>query len=251
MQLLEGLLLATGFSGALTLGWLARLVWARFRPPLFAYVHFSPHGGCTEVVVRELGLARREVLLLAYGFTSRPIAQALVEAKLRGVHVEVILDHSNEGDPHSEMSHLVEQGLVPFIDDHHAIAHNKVVVIDGMVVITGSFNFTQHAETSNAENLLVLRHHVELAAAYRKDFATHRDHARAVGGAKVAAPVHAPHASPHTHDALDAVARSVVGVAAEEKGPRMTTAASDVLAKLRKQMADATDEGEPKKHKAA
>jgi phosphatidylserine/phosphatidylglycerophosphate/cardiolipin synthase-like enzyme len=254
MQMLEGLLLATGFSGALTLGWLARLVWARFRPPLFAYVHFSPHGGCTEVVVRELGLARREILLLAYGFTSRPIAQALVEAKLRGVHVEVILDHSNEGDPHSEMPHLVEQGLVPLIDDHHAIAHNKVVIIDGKIVITGSFNFTQHAETSNAENLLVLRHHHELATAYRKDYAAHRDHARAVGGAKVIAPAqvsHDRHASPHSHDALDAVARSVVGVGEEEKAPRTTPAASDVLAKLRKQMADATDEGDLKKRKAA
>ena len=104
MQMLEGLLLATGFTGALTLAWLVRLVWARVRPPLFAYVHFSPHGGCTDVVVKEVGLARREVLLLAYGFTSRPIAQALVEAKLRGVHVEVVLDHSNEGDDQQQVN---------------------------------------------------------------------------------------------------------------------------------------------------
>jgi len=254
MQILEALLLATGFSGAMTLGWLARFVWARFRPPLFAYVHFSPHGGCTDVVVSEIGSARREILLLAYGFTSLPIAQALVAAKLRGVHVEVILDHSNESDPHSEMGHLVAQGLVPSIDDHHAIAHNKVVIIDGKIIITGSFNFTQHAETSNAENLLVLRNHHELATAYRKDFATHREHARAVGGAKVAAPAaasHDRHAPAHSHDALDAVARSVVGAGEEAKAPRMTTAASDVLAKLRKQMADAPDEGDTTKRKAA
>jgi phosphatidylserine/phosphatidylglycerophosphate/cardiolipin synthase-like enzyme len=245
MQLLDALLLATGFTGALTLGWLTRLVWSRFRPALFAYVHFSPHGGCTDVIVREIGTARREVLLLAYGFTSRPIAQALVEAKLRGVHVEVILDHSNEGDSHSEMGHLVEQGVVPLIDDHHAIAHNKVVVIDGKIVITGSFNFTQHAETSNAENLLVLHNHHDLAAEYRKNFASHRDHARAVGAAKAAATTHAPHdrhAGPH--DPLAAVAP-------EEKAPRMTSAASDALAKLRQQMAEGADEGDAKKRKAA
>ena len=228
MQLFEGLLLATGFSGALTFAWLIRLVWARFRPPLFAFVHFSPHGKCTDVVVNEIATARREVLLLAYGFTSLPIAKALVEAKLRGVHVEVVLDHSNETDPHSEMTHLVEQGLVPLIDDHHAIAHNKVVLIDGITVITGSFNFTQHAETSNAENLLVLRHHPGLAATYRKDFISHRDHARAVGGTKVVA--HEPHA-----------------IAGTEKAPD----SSDVLAKLRKQMGDATHEGDHKKRKAA
>ena len=246
MQILEGLLLATGVSGALTVVWLVRLVWSQFRPPLLADVHFSPHGGCTEVVVREIGLARREVLLLAYGFTSLPIAQALVEAKLRGVHVEIILDHSNESDPHSEMAHLVEQGLVPLIDDHHAIAHNKVVLIDGGILVTGSFNFTTHAETSNAENLLVLRHHPALVAVYRKDFFTHRDHARAVGGAKVGASGnagHAPHdrhGESHSHDALDAVARSIAGIGEGDK----STAASDVLAKLRKPADD-------KKHKAA
>ena len=240
MQMLEWLLLAIGFSGTLTLVWLVRLVWARFRPPLSTDVHFSPHGGCTEVVVREVGLARREVLLLAYGFTSRPIAQALVEAKLRGVHVEVILDHSNESDPHSEMPHLVEQGLVPLIDDQHAIAHNKVILIDGLTVVTGSFNFTQHAETSNAENLLVLRHHPALVAIYRKDFYSHKDHARAVGGAKVGASgntSHDRHGEPKP-------------VEDKEITPRMTSAASDVLAKLRKQSGN-VEEGEPKRHKAA
>ena len=238
MQTFEAILLATGFSGALTLGWLVRLVWARFRPPLFAYVHFSPHGGCTDVVVKELGTARHEILMLAYGFTSRPIAQALVEAKLRGVHVEVILDHSNESDPHTEMTHLIEQGLVPVIDDHHAIAHNKVVIIDSKILITGSFNFTQHAETSNAENLLVLRNHHELAVEYRKNFFSHREHARAVGGAK------AEHA-PHDRHPLDAVARSIVGEG------EATPAASDVLAKLRQKMASATHDGDAKKRKAA
>src|SRR5262249_3907749 len=162
-----GLLLATGFMGALTFVWLARLGYRAFRPPLQLGVHFSPGGGCTDAVVRELTAARREVLVLAYGFTSRPIAQALIDAKLRRVHVEVGLDHSNETDAHSCLPFLVEQGLPPLIDPHHAIAHNKVMVIDSKTILTGSFNFTQHAETHNAENLVVIRCHPELAAVYR------------------------------------------------------------------------------------
>ena len=35
--------------------------------------------------------------------------------------------------------------------------HNKIMLIDGDTIITGSFNFTKAAEESNAENLLVLR----------------------------------------------------------------------------------------------
>lgn len=37
------------------------------------------------------------------------------------------------------------------LDSAHAIAHNKVMVIDGETVITGSFNFTKAAEESNAK----------------------------------------------------------------------------------------------------
>ena len=43
------------------------------------------------------------------------------------------------------------------IDANHAIAHNKVIVIDGEIVLTGSFNFTKAAQEKNAENLLIIR----------------------------------------------------------------------------------------------
>ena len=173
------LLIATGFTGALTLLYLARLAYHAVHALPSVEARFSPKGGCTEAVVREIKRARREILVLAYSFTSRPIAEALVEAKLRGVHVDVVLDHSNEGEQYSDLHFLLEQGLAPLIDPHHAIAHNKVMVLDGRVLITGSFNFTHHAETDNAENLLVIKGHPELVKTYRADFAAHKSHARA------------------------------------------------------------------------
>ena len=51
---------------------------------------------------------------------------------------------------------LVDKGVATYIDAKHEIAHNKVMVLDGATVITGSFNFTKQAETSNAENLVVI-----------------------------------------------------------------------------------------------
>jgi phosphatidylserine/phosphatidylglycerophosphate/cardiolipin synthase-like enzyme len=175
---MDWLLLATGFTGALTLLFWLRQAWRKFGGVPSVAAHFSPQGGCTEVIVAELQRARHEVLVLAYSFTSRPVAQALVDAKLRGVHVEIVLDHSNEHEPHTELPFFVEQGLTPLVDPHHAIAHNKVMVIDGRTVLTGSFNFTQQAEAENAENLLVLQGHPELARAYRQNFLAHKEHAR-------------------------------------------------------------------------
>jgi phosphatidylserine/phosphatidylglycerophosphate/cardiolipin synthase-like enzyme len=116
--------------------------------------------------VNELNRARREILVLAYSFSSKPIAQALIDAKTRGVKVEVVLDKSNEQEQYSDLSFFIEQGLAPLIDSHHAIAHNKVIIIDRRTLVTGSFNFTHQAESDNAENLLVIKGHPELASVY-------------------------------------------------------------------------------------
>lgn len=61
------------------------------------------------------------------------------------------------------------------IDAAHAIAHNKVMIIDGETVITGSFNFTKAAEEKNAENLLVI-HDRALATKYMENWKEHAGH---------------------------------------------------------------------------
>ena len=63
------------------------------------------------------------------------------------------------------------------IDAAHAIAHNKVMVIDGEVVVTGSFNFTRQAENENAENLLVIRDG-DLAERYLANWHAHEAHSQ-------------------------------------------------------------------------
>ena len=100
-------------------------------------VYFSPNGGCTDAVVKELDAAKESVLVQAYSFTSAPIAKALMEAHKRGVKVQVILDKSQRTEKYSSATFFQNVGIPTFIDDKHAIAHNKVMVIDGRIVITG------------------------------------------------------------------------------------------------------------------
>src|SRR5438105_570757 len=90
-------------------------------------------------------------------FTSAPIAKALVEAYKRGVKILAVLDKSNETDKYSAATFLNNFGIQLLIDDQHAIAHSKVMVIDSKTIITGSFNFTKAAEEKNAENMLVIK----------------------------------------------------------------------------------------------
>lgn len=66
-------------------------------------------------------------------------------------------------------------------DSAHAIAHNKVMVIDGETVITGSFNFTKAAEGNNAENLLIINDR-KLASLYTKNWQNHAKHSEVYAG---------------------------------------------------------------------
>ena len=144
-------------------------------------VYFSPQGGCTEAVVANLDKATNTVLGQAYSFTSAPIAKALVDAKKRGVKVQVILDKSQRTERYSSADFVQRAGVATFIDAKHAIAHNKIMVIDGETILTGSFNFTKAAEEKNAENLLVIQD-AALAAKFTANWQAHLKHSEAYLG---------------------------------------------------------------------
>jgi len=139
-------------------------------------VYFSPNGGCTEAIVAELDAATKSVDVQAYSFTSAPIAEAVVNAKKRGLKVRVILDKSQRTERYSSLTFLRNAEVLAWVDAKHAIAHNKIMIIDGKTLPTGSFNFTKSAEKSNAENLLVIRDNPELIVEYQKNFEEHLAH---------------------------------------------------------------------------
>ena len=108
-------------------------------------------------------------------------AKALLNAHKRGVKAEVILDKSQRTRKYSSVTFLYNPGIPVKIDAQHAIAHNKVMIIDGETVITGSFNFTKAAEENNAENLLVIRDR-RLDERYTKNWQDHERHSEIYDG---------------------------------------------------------------------
>ncbi len=138
-------------------------------------VYFSPRGGCTDAVCAVIGVARKSVLVQAYGFTSKPIAAALIAAHKRGVTVRLVLDSEGKGSKYSQGDECAAAGVDVAWDAKHLIMHNKVMIVDAQVVVTGSFNFSASAETGNAENLLVINDPV-IAATYTANWDHHRSH---------------------------------------------------------------------------
>jgi len=88
-------------------------------------VYVSPRGGCTDAIVKEIAAAKETLLVQAYSSTSAPIAKTIVDAHKRGVKVQVILDKGQRTEKHSSATFLKNAGIPTYIDDKHAIAHNK------------------------------------------------------------------------------------------------------------------------------
>lgn len=118
-------------------------------------VCFTPQQHCRPLITSAVARASTSIKMQAYSFTSYAIAKALVRASTRGVDVKIIVDKSDLIN-FSQIYYLLKHKIPIWLDNKVRIAHNKVMIIDHKVVITGSYNFTNAAEYHNAENLLLI-----------------------------------------------------------------------------------------------
>ena len=91
---------------------------------------------------------------------------------------------------------LNNAGVQPLIDDQHAIAHSKVMVIDSATIITGSFNFTKAAKEKNTKNMLVIKDVPELVKEYEANIRLHAGHSHPYGRQASATRTETPPAAP-------------------------------------------------------
>jgi len=153
--------------------------WADPPAPTRATVQplFTPGQDVTAAVVARLDKARGSVLVQAYSFTSEPIAEALIRAHGRAVLVAVIVDKGQRTAKGGQAGRLAESGVPVYVDAAHAIAHNKVMVIDQRTVLAGSFNWTASAQARNAENLMAINSR-KSAQEYAQNWLTHLAHSQ-------------------------------------------------------------------------
>ena len=156
----------------LMLIWFALLSKADIFSDTSYQVCFTPYENCTAEIVSIIEEAKKSIFVQAYSFTSKQIIKALVQAKKRGIDVQIIMDNSmlkEVGGSQRTKKYLLKAGIPIWIDYKLARAHNKVIIIDEKIVETGSFNFTYAAQNTNAENLLIINN-TELAKKYLKNW---------------------------------------------------------------------------------
>ena len=147
---------------------------------------FAPQEDPQAALVELIAQARSRIAVQAYVFTSKPLADALIAAKRRGVAVEILLDAKMHQRGNAAVQRLLDEGVALYALGAFAAAHDKVMVVDAApgglcAVATGSYNFTWAAQNRNAENLLIVRQHCALAARYAENWRERAREAERIG----------------------------------------------------------------------
>lgn len=129
---------------------------------------FSPERGALQLVLSTIGSARDSIRMMGYSFTSPEVVRVLVDAHRRGVDVKIVLDEKGNRNKASvaAMNLVARAGISLRTNDRYAIMHDKVIIVDGHTVETGSFNYTRVGARKNSENVLVISEMPEIASRY-------------------------------------------------------------------------------------
>lgn len=108
-------------------------------------------------ILRHLARATKKVDLCIYLISYPSLADLLIDLHENDVDIRIITDGSEDEAYDSKIDRLRRYGI-PIksnLRGSGALMHNKFVVIDDELVMSGSFNWTKKAIFCNYENLIV------------------------------------------------------------------------------------------------
>ncbi len=146
------------FTMRLSLG--ISIITALFTSSLYAKtkVLFSPRGSIREAIVKTIISSKDTIDIAAFTFTAGEIAEALYKAKEKGVKIRVIIDQRQAERNYPVIEFLKDEGFnMQFLKGNiGGSMNNTFAIFDDVLVVTGSYNWTEYAEKFNYENVLFI-----------------------------------------------------------------------------------------------
>jgi phosphatidylserine/phosphatidylglycerophosphate/cardiolipin synthase-like enzyme len=150
-------LTTTQVAAANTVTTTTTVVYTQGGESVIKAVCFSRVEQCDSLLINLISQARKSIYVAIYSFTRDGLARALIDAKNRGVEVKIIIEEENAYGQGSDYRMLKEAGVDIRLDGNPALMHHKFMVVDGEIIVTGSYNWSTAAEDRNDENFVVIR----------------------------------------------------------------------------------------------
>ncbi|MEM8667327.1 MAG: phospholipase D-like domain-containing protein [Planctomycetota bacterium] len=131
--------------------------------------YFSPDDPCVRRIIRLFDSAKESVDVCVFTITDDRISDAILEAHRRDINVRIISDNDKSEDLGSDVDQLQRRGVPVRVDQTDYHMHHKYAIFDRQHLLTGSYNWTRSAATSNEENFIITRD-ASLLQRFRREF---------------------------------------------------------------------------------
>jgi len=134
-------------------------------------VLFSPKGSIKDTIIKTIISSEEKIDIVAFTFTAGDIAEALYNAKERGVKIRIIIDQRQDKERYPPLEFLKEEGFdLQFLKGNiGGSMNNTFAIFDGKLLVTGSYNWTEYAEKFNYENAIFIDES-EVIEEYEKEY---------------------------------------------------------------------------------
>jgi cardiolipin hydrolase len=127
--------------------------------PLVQDALFFPNDDNLDLLCKYIKTAKHKLKICVFSITNNVIVKAIMDRHYKGVEVLIISDDECMKAKGSDIEYMASKGIsIRTDDDVKAHMHDKFVVVDNELVLTGSFNWTTQAASINQENILVTDH---------------------------------------------------------------------------------------------
>jgi phosphatidylserine/phosphatidylglycerophosphate/cardiolipin synthase-like enzyme len=132
-------------------------------------VLFAAEDEVIDKLIPLIQNAQHSIRFMAFSFTHDALGQAVLDRAKAGVEVKGIFETRGSETEFSQLSPLYCAGVPVRQDGNPRTFHHKVFVIDDNILITGSLNFSNNANDSNDENVVIVTN-ADMAAPYLQEF---------------------------------------------------------------------------------
>lgn len=122
-------------------------------------------------LINLINVSTKTLDIAIYSLTKKDIVDAIISAKKRGVFVRLMSDRteSKSKSQSIELQQIKQTGIQVKINTHLGLLHDKYTIVDGKIIATGSYNYTNNANDENDENMIIIRDN-NIARAYENNF---------------------------------------------------------------------------------
>jgi len=132
-------------------------------------VLFAAEDEVMSLLVPMIEEAQSSIRFMAFSFTYDDLGAAVLAKAEAGIDVMGIFEKRGSETEYSELPALYCTGVPARQDGNKGTFHHKVFIIDEQTVVTGSLNFSNNADESNDENVVIITN-ADIAAQYLAEF---------------------------------------------------------------------------------